>query len=491
VTPERILIVDDAPANIRLLTEALEPKGYEILAASSGTQCLRIAERAQPHVILLDIILPDRDGFSVCRALKENPATREIPVLFVSAKDETESLLRGFRDGAVDYILKPFQAEEVIVRVQTHLKLSRLSREILERNRELEAEIRLRETAEAGRRIANARLSALSEQEARRWGLSGFVGRSALVRKVLSDIQKLHQFANTNVLITGESGTGKELVARAIHYSSPRAEAPFLPVNCVAIPADLAESMFFGHLRGAFTGALSERKGWFELADGGTLFLDEIGDMPSGLQAKLLRVLEDGEITPVGASKSRHVDVRVVAATNADLEEKMTGGEFRQDLYFRLARYTVEMPSLRERPEDIPLLARHFLEVFAREMGIAGATLTPDAMDHLMAYQFPGNVRELKNIIERALIQSGGEPIESAHLHLMQGAPRRSPVAREAHAGSFDALPLNLDAAEQALIQRALREANGNVAEAARMLGVNRSRIYRRFHQPEEGTPEI
>ena len=165
MTLERILIVDDAPANIHLLTEALEPKGYEILAASSGTQCLRIAERAQPHVILLDVLLPDRDGFSVCRALKENPATREIPVLFVSAKDETESLLQGFRDGAVDYILKPFQAEEVIVRVQTHLKLSRLSREILERNRELEAEIRLRETAEAGRRIANARLSALSEQE--------------------------------------------------------------------------------------------------------------------------------------------------------------------------------------------------------------------------------------------------------------------------------------------------------------------------------------
>ena len=307
---------------------------------------------------------------------------------------------------------------------------------------------------------------------------------------MLSDIRKLHQFANTNVLITGESGTGKELVARAIHYSSPRAEAPFLPVNCVAIPADLAESMFFGHLRGAFTGALSERKGWFELADGGTLFLDEIGDMPSGLQAKLLRVLEDGEITPVGASKSRRVDVRVVAATNADLEEKMTEGKFRQDFFFRLARYTVEMPSLRERPEDIPLLARHFLEVFAREMGIGGAALTPGAMENLMAYQFPGNVRELKNIIERALIQSGGEAIESAHLHLMQGAPRRAPVAREARAGSFDALPLNLDAAEQALIQRALRQANGNVAEAARMLGVNRSRIYRRFHQPEEGTPE-
>jgi len=246
-----------------------------------------------------------------------------------------------------------------------------------------------------------------------------------------------------------------------------------------------AESMLFGHLRGSFTGALSEHKGWFELADGGTLFLDEIGDMPSGLQAKLLRVLEDGEITPVGASRCRRVDVRVVAATNADLEEKMTAGKFRQDLYFRLARYTVQMPSLRQRSEDIPLLANHFLEVFAREMGITKATLTPEAMDHLTGYQFPGNVRELKNIIERALIQSGGEAIEPAHLHLMHGASRRIPVAQEAHADNLIVLPLNLDAAEQALIQRALRETGGNVAEAARMLEVNRSRI---AEQPGAGT---
>ncbi|HEY5706278.1 MAG TPA: sigma-54 dependent transcriptional regulator [Terrimicrobiaceae bacterium] len=490
MTSERILIADDTPVNIRLLTEALEPRGYEILAASSGEQCLKIAERAQPHVIILDVIMPDCDGFFVCRALKKNPATRQIPVLFVSARDETESLLRGFRDGAVDYISKPFQAEEVIVRVQTHLKLSRLCREILERNRELEAEIERREAAEAGRRIANARLNALSEQEAQRWGLSAFVGRSALVRSVLADIRRLHQFSNTNVLITGESGTGKELVARAIHFSSPRAQAPFIPVNCVAIPSDLAESTLFGHLKGSFTGALAERKGWFELADGGTLFLDEIGDMPSGLQAKLLRVLEDGEITPVGASRCRRVDVRVVAATNADLEKKMADGKFRQDLYFRLARYTVEMPALRQRSEDVPLLANHFLEIFAREMGITGAALTPEAMDHLAGYQFPGNVRELKNIIERALIESGGEAIEPVHLHFMHDASRRIIVAQEPATDNMTALPLNLDAAEQALIQRALRESGGNVAEAARMLGVNRSRIYRRFHQPTEARPD-
>ncbi|HEY5743380.1 MAG TPA: sigma-54 dependent transcriptional regulator [Terrimicrobiaceae bacterium] len=482
-TPERILIVDDTPSNIRLLTEALEPNGYEIFAASSGEQCLRIAARAKPHLILLDVIMPDRDGFLVCRALKQNPATREIPVLFVSARDETESLLRGFREGAVDYIPKPFQAEEVIVRVHTHLKLTRLSHELLQRNRELEEEMERREAAEKGRRIANERLSALSEQEVERWGLTCFVGRSGLVKKVISEIRRLHQFSNTNVLIAGESGTGKELVARAIHHSSRRAKGPFVPVNCVAIPADLAESMLFGHVKGSFTGALAERKGWFELADGGTLFLDEIGDMPSGLQAKLLRVLEDGEIVPVGASRSRRVDVRIVAATNANLDEKMMQGIFRKDLYFRLAHYTVAMPSLRERSEDIPLLVSHFLEVFAREMGIARASLTPKAMECLMGYSFPGNVRELKNVIERALIQSGGQAIEPAHIHLMHGSPCKIPVSPETRLQSSSDLPLNLDAAEHALIQRALREADGNVAEAARLLGVNRSRIYRRFHQ--------
>ncbi len=480
---EKILIIDDRPANIDLLTDALEPRGHEILAAGGGEAGLRIAAKAHPDLILLDVVMPGRDGFAICRELKADEATRKIPVLFITAKHETASVLNGFRVGAVDFILKPFQAEEVISRVETHLKISRLTRELQNRNAELEAEISLRRTAEEARERADARLTTLSAREAQRWGLAGFIGKSRMMRKILDDIERLHHFARTSVLILGESGTGKELVARAIHHGSPRASGPFIPVNCVAIPGELAESMFFGHLRGAFTGATADRKGWFELADGGTLFLDEIGDMPGTLQAKLLRVLEDGEITPIGATQPKRVDVRVITATNADLSGKIADGAFRQDLYYRLARYVVETPPLRGRREDIPLLAAHFLEMFSGEMGRTPPTLEADALARLAAHSFPGNVRELKNVVERALIASGGGAIRREHLQLLDFASE--PPVRETFAAreSASELPLNLDEAEQALIQRALEQTGGNVAEAARLLGVNRSRIYRRFPQ--------
>jgi DNA-binding NtrC family response regulator len=483
LSPEKSLIVDDNPVNIRVLTETLEPHGYEISAASNADQTLKLAARILPDLILLDVIMPGRDGFAVCQALKANELTREIPVLFVTAKLETEAILRGFKAGAVDYIAKPFQAEEIVARAKTHLKLSRLTREIKERNRQLETEIERRRVAENDRQTACERLSSLSAHEAKRWGLASFVGESPLIRTILADVKRLHLFSNTNVLVTGESGTGKELVARAIHHGSARAEAPFVPVNCVAIPTELAESAFFGHLRGSFTGATSDRKGYFELADGGTLFLDEIGDMPLNLQAKLLRVLEDGEITPVGAPKSKRVDVRIVAATNADLSGKIALGEFRQDLFFRLARYTVETPPLRQHPKDIPLLANHFLTLFATEMGLTPPAWTPEAVALLESYFFPGNVRELKNIIERALIESAGKPIQPAHIRLQPLTGRGGPLSSPAQASSstLAPLPFNLEAAEQELIQRAIQETQGNIAEAARLLGVNRSRIYRRM----------
>ncbi len=480
---DRVLIIDDTPANIRLLTDALEPRGHGIFAASSGDAGLKIAARAQPDLILLDVVMPGLNGFETCRALKEDPALRDIPVLFITAKGETQNVLQGFQAGAVDYILKPFQAEEVISRVETHLRISRLTRELAARNAELEAEVVRRRAAEDARVVSEEKLSTLTAREAQRWGVAGFIGRSKVLGRIVEDIEKLQHFGRTSVLITGESGTGKELVARAIHHRSPRAEAPFVAVNCVAVPGELAESVFFGHVKGAFTGATGDRKGYFELADGGTLFLDEIGDMPAALQAKLLRVLEDGEVTPVGAMQPRKVDVRVLAATNATLPAKIADGTFRQDLFFRLARFTVETPPLRERPEDIAVLAAHFLGLFAAEMGRPSPTLTPEARAVLETHPFPGNVRELKNAIERALILSGGGPIRREHLQLL-GAPGATPV-RELPAlrvASAD-LPLNLDDAEQALIQRALEQTSGNVAEAARLLGVNRSRIYRRFPQ--------
>ena len=473
----RILITDDTPASLSLLVSVLEPKGYEILTASNGRDALQLAAKASPDLILLDVMMPGHDGFAVCRMLKLEEATRDTPVIFITSRNETQSVLNGFRMGAVDYIAKPFQAEEVVTRVATHLKINQLTKELRQRNAELELEMSKRREAEHAREKADQRLSNLATREAQHWGLTGFVGESQHLRRILADIERLQHFGKTSVLITGESGTGKELVARALHHHSPRTTGPFVPVNCVAVPGELAESLFFGHTKGSFTGATSDRKGYFELADGGTLFLDEIGDMPATLQAKLLRVLEDGMVTPVGATQPRSVDVRVISATNADLPAKIASGDFRQDLFYRLARFSVETPPLRARPEDLPLLAGHFLTVFATEMGMTAPTLSAEALSMLRGYAFPGNVRELKNVMERALILSGGSSIKREHLQLFGS----SAPSTKASASPVAELPLNLEAAEHALIQRALEQTGGNVAEASRLLGVNRSRIYRRF----------
>ena len=437
----QILIVDDTPANLDLLTQLLEAQGYQVLAAPGGEVALRVAQRALPDLVLLDVLMPELDGYQTCRQLKESEATRSIPVIFISARDEIEGLVDAFRAGGVDYITKPFQAEEVLVRVETQLKLSGLTRELIRKNNELEArtgeltasnrrlhdEVTRRRRAEDALQDADVKLSSLVDQDDEHWGISGIVGKSRTIGPILEDIRRLRNFGSVNVLVTGESGTGKELVARAIHFGSTRSKGPFVPVNCVAIPQELAESMLFGHVRGAFTGATMDRRGYFEMAHGGTLFLDEIGDMPKALQAKLLRVLEDGRVTPLGASKEKKVDVRIVAATNADLPARIADGSFREDLYFRLAQFTVCVPPLRERRDDIPLLACHFARLFAGEMGITPPTVSTAALKLLAAHPFPGNIRELKNVIERGLIESGGEDLLPTHLFLIQspGVPAR------------------------------------------------------------------
>jgi DNA-binding NtrC family response regulator len=493
---EKLLVADDNPVNINVLRDALEPHGYEILAAPNGDTAFKIAVRALPGLILLDIMMPGLNGLDVCRRLKAIEATREIPVIFLTARQELESLAEAFQAGGVDYVTKPFQPEEILIRIENHLNSRRLTRELKEKNAALEQrtaeltaandklrlEISRRERAEDAVQAADEKLAVLADREADRWGVAGFIGKSKTVAGILQDVRKLHNFGATGVLLTGESGTGKELIARAIHFGGPRAKAAFIPVNCVAIPAELAESMFFGHLKGSFTGALADRKGFFELADRGTLFLDEIGDMPLPLQAKLLRVIEDGVVTPVGAGAGKRVDVRVIAATNVDLHAKMAAGSFRQDLYFRLARFTVATPPLRERPEDIPILARHFLDLLAADMGMRPVEIDQAVLDVLAAHPFPGNVRELKNIIERALIESGGKRVEKRHLHLLE-LPRVSPAASAPPetAPKYSDLPLSVEAAEEELIQRALSQTNGNIAEAARLLGINRTRIYRKL----------
>jgi DNA-binding NtrC family response regulator len=490
---EKILLVDDVPANLTMLTAALEPQGYDIFAAPNGTVALSIATKVKPDLILLDILMPELDGLETCRRLKQTETTRDIPVIFITARGETEVVVDGFRAGGVDYVVKPFQTGEVFNRIATHLRLSRLTRELLEKNRALEsrtaelmAAIARRRQVETALRQADDKLTAFSDLEASRGNITGLIGGSGKLRKIVGEIQRLHLFANTSVLITGESGTGKELVARAIHFGSTRAKAPFVPMNCVAIPSELAESILFGHLKGSFTGAMADRKGCFELADGGTLFLDEIGDMPASLQVKLLRVLEDGQVTPVGAAEPKKVDVRVIAATNADLAARIAAGAFRQDLFFRLARYTIQTPALRERMEDVPRLAAHFLKTFSADMGRPSPGLSPAAEAALGTYDFPGNLRELKNIIERALIGSGGQMILPEHLQLASAAKNVAPPSGAVLKPELAAaLPLNLAAAEEALIQRALQATGGNIAEAARLLGVHRTRIYRRLAQEE------
>ncbi|MBM3235624.1 response regulator [Candidatus Poribacteria bacterium] len=432
-TGATILIVDDIPANLNLLREALEPQGYKILGTTSGERALQIAHRTTPDLILLDIVMPGIDGFETCRRLKAEPKTADIPVIFITVKDEVENIVTGFQVGGVDYLTKSAQKEELLARVKTHLKISQLTKSLLETsiqlaqtNRELKQEMNqrkqeqeAREQAEDALLKADERLSLISQQEASRWGIEGFIGKSRTIAAILDEVRKLQSAGATSVLILGESGTGKELIARAIHFGSARAKSPFIPVNCSTIPKELAESTLFGHVRGAFTGANQSRKGHFELASGGTLFLDEIGDLPFELQPKLLRVLEEGCFTPLGGTTKKQVDVRILAATNPDLPKKIAAGKFREDLYFRLARFPVTVPPLRERREDIPLLVEHFLRTFGAEMGIEHPKISVEALESSKAYHFPGNVRELKNIIEHALILSGREQILPQHLHFV------------------------------------------------------------------------
>ncbi|HTJ77793.1 MAG TPA: sigma-54 dependent transcriptional regulator [Rariglobus sp.] len=478
-----ILVVDDQPANLAVLGDLLEPAGYQLLSATTADDALRIARKARPHLILLDVVMPGTDGITTCRKLKAAESTRDIPVIFITGRNETATRVEGFDAGGVDYIVKPFEASEVLARVRTHLELARARRELSARLEELRAEVARREAAETARREADERLCALSAREARKWNVTGLVGRSRALTALLREIEQLQGFGRAGVLLVGESGTGKELVARALHTGSPRACGPFIPVNCVAVPSELMESMFFGHMKGAFTGATSDRKGFFELANGGTLFLDEIGDMPAALQAKLLRVLEDGRVTPLGATAERQVDVRIVAATNAHLEARIAAGTFRQDLYFRLARTSVRVPPLRERQEDIPLLAAHFIAHFSAEMSMRPPAISSDALALLANHTFPGNVRELRNLIESALIASGGREITPTHLRFLSSTPAPETPALTPPSSSGETenakLPINLEAAERTLIRRAVSQTGGNIAEAARLLGVHRTRIYR------------
>ena len=468
-----LLLVDDQPANLDVLINHLEGAGMDLAVSLNGQDAIALAERRLPDLILLDVMMPGDDGYSVCSQLKKKSATQNIPVIFMSALDDTDSKVKGFSAGAVDYVTKPLQREEVLARVDTHLTLRRQQQELETKNRQLRDQIAQRKKAEQALQETGKQLQALSLQEARRWGIDAFIGNSDATRAILDEIRNLQQVDRTPVLVLGESGTGKELVARAIHYGSGRSDKPFVAVNCAAIPAELADAELFGHTKGAFTGATQDRAGVFEQANGGTLFLDEIGDMPLTLQSKLLRVLENGEVTPVGSNRTRKVDVRVVSATNIALQSRMQEQSFRQDLYYRLAGYTLQLAPLRHRRDDIPALAMHFLSQLGQQMGREQCVLTEDAMKALKTYHFPGNIRELRNMIEYALISSRGAPITRQHLHFI--SPSSVPEA-SVPTPTPPPPPATGDSDEQRILDYLAEHQQINNAQAQALLQVPHSR---------------
>jgi len=413
-----VLVVDDTPTNVGVLLEMLGREGCRVLVARDGDSALEQAQYAKPDLILLDVMMPGIDGFETCRRLKRDVRTVDIPVIFMTALGDLEDKVKGFAAGGCDYVVKPFEHEEVLARVRTHLQLEGLRRELAEANDRLETRVEQR-TAELKAALAEVEQLKHRLQQENRYlrqeiGESTdsreIVGSCAVMRDVLRKVDMVAA-VSTTVLVHGETGTGKELIARAIHERSPRRERTLVKLNCAAISAGLVESELFGHMKGAFTGATDRRIGRFELADGGTLFLDEVSELPLETQTKLLRVLQEGEFEPVGSSKPIKVDVRIVAATNRNLQQDVTEGRFRSDLYYRLNVFPIEVPPLRMRRDDIPALAGHFMTRVARRIGKSLARIEPDTLAKLTAHDWPGNIRDLQNTIERAAILSPADEL--------------------------------------------------------------------------------
>jgi len=413
-----ILVVDDTPTNVKVLLEMLSREGYRVLVAREGESAIEQARYARPSLILLDVMMPGIDGYETCKRLKRDPATVSIPVIFMTALGDLEDKVKGFAAGAADYVVKPFEHEEVLARVRTHVVMRRLQLVLQAGNQALDAKVaertaELKKALEQVERLKNRLQSEntyLQQEISEQTGHRDIVGDSAALKEMLRKVD-LVAAADTTVLIHGETGSGKELIARAVHERSPRRERPMVKLNCSAISAGLVESELFGHLKGAFTGASDKRVGRFELADGGTLFLDEVSELPLETQTKLLRVLQEGEFEPVGSSKSVKVDVRVIAACNRNLQADVTNGRFRADLFYRLNVFPIDVPALRQRAEDIPALAEFFMARFARKMGKSLRRIDPDTLEKLKAYSWPGNIRDLQNAIERATILSSGDTL--------------------------------------------------------------------------------
>jgi two-component system nitrogen regulation response regulator NtrX len=453
-----ILVVDDEANIRRMLVRLLEAEGHRAREAADGPSALAAVAAAEPEAVLLDLALPGADGIAILQELRSRHP--DLPVVMMSGRATLGDAVRATKLGAFHFIEKPLAPETVLLALQGALELRR-AREL---SRMLAAELG------PGDRL---------------------VGSSPAMRRVRELIERIAP-TDARVLITGESGTGKELAASALHALSPRASGPFIRVNSAAIPRDLVESELFGHEKGAFTGATERRRGRFELAHGGTLFLDEVADLQPEAQAKLLRAIEAGQIERVGGQESISVDVRIIAATNRDLRKEMAAGQFREDLFFRLNVVPIHMPPLRERPEDIPELATHFLARLQARHGMVAPVLLPDAIERMQRYRWPGNVRELANICERLAILFPGAAIGAREL--AQVLPEAGALvaadgvhAREGLAGDDAAPEAELDLSrrvaeyERRLILDALADAGGSVAEAARRLRTDRPNLYRRM----------
>jgi two-component system nitrogen regulation response regulator NtrX len=444
----RILVVDDEAGIRAALKQLLEYEGYEVVQAGAGQEALALYSEQRPHLVLLDVKMAGLDGLGVLKQLRQNDPGAI--VVMISGHGSIQTAVEATQLGAHDFLEKPLDTDRVLLTIRNALAHVTLEREV----RALKAQI--------------------EEHHA-------IVGSSPAIRQLIERIEKVGP-TNSRILITGENGTGKELVARAVHRLSPRASRPFVEVNCAAIPSELIESELFGHVKGSFTGAFADRTGKLEAADGGTLFLDEVGDMSAAAQAKVLRVLQEGVITPVGGVKPLTVDVRVIASTNKRLEDEISAGRFREDLLYRLNVVPIEVPSLRSRRDDIPQLIEHFMRQLSAAEGLVPRSVSPGALEKLRRHSWPGNVRELRNTIERLLILAGGAEITEQDVGRML-----APVHGESGLGdgllAAETYDVFKESAERAFLLAKLNEHDWNVSETARRLDMPRSNLYKKIER--------
>ena len=452
--PFQILIVEDDPLEADLLSQELADHGYKTQWAEDGEKALQLIQKSLPDLVLLDIILPKMDGFEVVKQIKANAKTRTIPVIMVTALADMGERVKGLDSGADDYITKPFKTFELLARVRSMLRIRKMYVDLAS------TRAKLKESKEEN--------ILLKKEIQGKYSFENIIGYSPAIKKAFYLMEKAIESPVT-VLIQGETGTGKELVARSIHYNSVRKDKPFVAQNCAAMPESLLESELFGHKKGAFTGAVADKKGLFEMAHKGTIFLDEVGDTPMSLQVRLLRVLQEGEIRRLGEVSPIRVDVRVIAATHHDLKAEIQAGRFREDLYYRIQAFPIPLPPLRERVGDIPLLAEHFLKKYCQRLE-KQCQFSPDSLTLLDKYSFPGNIRELENEIVRALTLAPDQgtitpDLFSDSIRFTIDTPLNDKD------GSVQAVT---DRLERSMVQKALEEAGGNRTRAAQKLGLSR-----------------